>query len=479
MGSVVGIDLGTSYCKAVVVSQDGTIQGMGRHAVPVETHGLVRTELSVSSFERTIQGTVEDALDAANKRAVDIEAISYSSQANTFGLFDRAMSPLTPFVIWSDRRVTKRSPEVSELTAEAEFLEVTGLGLFSDQMCPAKLIWFRDFSPEVWQRTAFVVTISDYLTYILTECLAGDSSTASLLGIWDVKRDQYWDAGLRALRLNRGLFADLHRPGRPVGTATGSMARRLGVRESAVVVAGALDHYVAAIGAGVGRLGQASESTGTVLAVLSRTDTFDPAEGTSIGPDVTPGEFYKLAFNDNGAQSVEWYQSRFAPHLSLDELSKLAAQVPPGSEGVRARVSPHAYSNLHGFSIPNGWEGQSLGHGPYFRSLLEGVAFSLRRMLRENAPPSGYDKIIATGGGAQNDVWLQIKADVLGLSIVRTKAAEPAAYGAAMLATRGTTWFQGVEEAPSKWQSVDAVFEPSMSAWQTYQEMDNAPTVNE
>jgi xylulokinase len=434
-----------------------------------------------------MEATIRQALASAGRESSEIIAVSYSSQANTFAIFDAAMKPLTPFVVWSDRRVSQRPSAVQRLLDEHDLLDATGLGLFSDEMCPVKLLWFREHYPELWNRGRIVMTISDFAAYLFTGDRVGDASTASLTGIWELRAGRYWQEGLDTLDLPAAMFSQLFRPGSELGVAVGPLSWRLGLSDNARVAAGAIDHYAAAIGVGVGSLCDASESTGTVLAVVATTSDYTPQPGAGLGPALTPGQYYRLSFTNNGAKSVEWYQQTHAPELSLRELTAQAAEVVPGSGGVVAKSEPWTYSGLEGFrvtatdrGVPRGGAVSSrnafdseggASHGHYFRAILEGVAYSLRELLTSEDGSTSIDSLIGTGGGARNDLWLQIKADVLGVRVLRTAAVEPAAYGAAILAAGVSDWAGTVSELAAGWQKIEADFEPDVNRAKTYQEL--------
>ena len=465
MTRLLGIDVGTTYLKAVVVSGQGVIQAVRRTRMPLQMPGHGRVELPVDTFEGLLVSTVQQVLVSARCDPTEIEAISYASQANTFALFDREVRPLTPFIVWSDQRIDKRPESVESWASSPQLLEKTGVGIVSDQMCVPKAIWLRDRMREVWKHTRFILTISDYLAYALTGRVVGDTSTASLLGILDVQTSQYWEEGLSQIGLSSGLFAELKQPGVPFGTATGHLSRAVRLGDQTTVIAGCLDHLAAAIGAGLGVVANACESTGTVIAFVTLTERFEPEAGACIGPGVIPATYARLRFDENGARGLDWYRERFSPDLSLDELTSLAAKAPPGCGGLRVRTIPWKHQGSEAFLYPVGPGPEPVNHGLHFRALLEGIAVTLRDLVEKERRRAPIEAIVATGGGARNDLWLQIKADMLGSAMLRTNTPEPAAYGAAALAAK---WTQNLGASPVDWQSVDRVFEPHDRRSQMY-----------
>ncbi|TVR56110.1 MAG: hypothetical protein EA426_14090 [Spirochaetaceae bacterium] len=466
MGVVLGLDLGTSYIKAAVVSREGKLLGLGRTRFPVTTPSPGRAEVEIAAFIDVVVETVSEALDAARCETAEIVGVSYSSQANTFALFDSQLAPLTPLVVWTDVRADEHDAQLDAVAQDPEFLTTTGLGAFGKRMTVAKLNWFRRHRAKTWERTRYVLSISDFVAFLLTGQTAGDSSTASLLGIWDVVNARYWEKALLALRLDRSLFATARRPSTIIGATTHTLATRLGLPETAVVSAGSLDHAAAAVGAGIGRLADASESTGTVLAALGLIDHFGVETGMSTGPFAVDGLFYKLAFNDDGAGPLEAYQKAFAPGLTLAELGDLAASVPPGANGATGTLDLEEIGDSPSRNLNRAYD-----HGTVVRAIMEQVAFSLDGLVRSALDGRKPRAIVATGGGARSDVWLQIKANVLGCDVIRTDCEEPGAFGAAVYAAVGCGWFGSVFDAQSAWLSETARFRPTTDTVEAYRKI--------
>jgi sugar (pentulose or hexulose) kinase len=452
---LLGIDLGTSYFKALLVSPDGRVLGLGRVPLyPVE-RGPGFQELPLGEFFAAVGGAVNQALQAAGLKAAEIRAVSYSSQTNSFLLEDRSGTPLTPVILWSDKRVKTVEEPLEAIFEHPGFRAVTGLGLKTNGFCMSKADWIKRNEPEIWGKTARLYTLADYLTYRLTGERQGDAGTAALLGFWNTRDMRWWDFALEQLGLDPSMLSRLHLPGSPAGSCAGPLAADLGIPASAAFALGSLDHHAAAIGAGIGNLSTMTESTGTVLAAVALTKGFSPEKNSATGPHIDPGEYYKVAFNNNGAACLEWYNKNYAPELDLEELNRRAALVPPGADGLRAAVMPHTQPALSGFS-----GGGSCGHGHYARAMMEGVASSLAQLINiasEGRPPQ---RIVAAGGGAKSDLWLQIKADISGLSFLRNSSGEPGAYGAAMFAAAAAGYYNSVSEVSRSWVTPGREFAP-------------------
>jgi len=465
MDLVLGIDLGTSYFKLGLFDRRGELRGLGRSPVRVAAGDGALCELPVEAFWWALNDGLAEALTKARAKPGDIRAIAYSSQANSFVLLDRHDRPLTPLVLWPDERAGESDGAVEKLWEREDFLTVTGLGMaFEPAFAVAKLRWFRRRRGDIWSAAARIMSICEYLVFSLTGRAIGDAGTASLLGILDLRKCDWWDEALETLDISRRQLSAPMPPGTIAGAVHSEGSRRLGVTEGIPLAVGGLDHHVAAVGAGVGALGQLSESTGTVLACLCHEREYEPTKDCCMGPWAAEGGYYRLAFSNNGAAALEWYRREHCPQLSIPELCRLAEAVPIGCEGLRALPSSNTYAGLEGFVGRTA----AHGHGHFVRAILESTAAGLVSLVGRLRPRDRPRRIVATGGGAQGDLWLQIKADLLGAEIVRSACLEPACMGAAMIASVAARWFADIEEATAAWVRADRAFSPRRAARESY-----------
>jgi sugar (pentulose or hexulose) kinase len=210
------------------------------------------------------------------------------------------------------------------------------------------------------------------------------------------------------------------------------------------------------VGGGLGQIADLSESTGTVLACLNFSEQHQLADNRCVGPGLTGKHYYQLAFNDDGASGLEWYQNKYAPKLSIEQLIALAEKVSPGCDGLTARRLANSYSDLDGFE--NKTKQHTPGH--FVRAMMESTATSLAQLVDDLCAKEKPSRIVATGGGAKSDLWLRIKADILGLEFVTTNCPEPACRGAAMLASQACGWFDSSKHAANAWVSIAKDFPP-------------------
>ena len=168
MKYVLGIDLGTSYFKAGLFDLQGKLCGLGRAEVKKNTCAG-KCEVTIGDFWCFLKAVINQARQQANASANDIIGISYASQANSFLLLDNRNKPLTPLIIWPDKRTGKVYHQVRKLWRREDFLNVTGIGIdCAQEFCLNKLIWFKEELPHLWGEANRIMTISDYLVYSLT-----------------------------------------------------------------------------------------------------------------------------------------------------------------------------------------------------------------------------------------------------------------------------------------------------------------------
>lgn len=448
MGYYLGIDLGTSYFKAGLFDEDGRLQGMGRRCVKKNVENGITCELPVDVFWKTLQECVEEAMLTAETTPEEVFSMSYSSQANSFVLLGENNELLTSLILWPDKRAEQLDLPAGLSDLMTEFQNKTGIGIdFGHEFAAAKIRWFHETQPRIWEKVRRVMSISDYFIFKLTGQKVSDYSTASLTGLFDVRQCQWWDEILQLFHIKPEYLSNPVRTGTYIGNVTTEGGQLLGLRQGISVVVGGLDHHVAAIGAGVPFSANISESTGTVLACVNYYRKYLPKENICIAPGLDGSHFFQMSFDKNGATSLEWYQKEHAPEFSIPELLEMAARVEPGSDGLVARPYASKFPGLDGFQNIRTLH----HHGHFVRAILESTSNSLVWLLRCLPGSEEAKEIISTGGGAKSRLWIQVKANMLGKDFCIPKCSEAACLGAAMLGAIAvkTNWNLG--EIFRKW----------------------------
>ena len=471
MRCVLGIDLGTTNFKFAVVDQSGRILSLDRDRVEYtfrETDdGRLSCELDVNLFARMIKSGISRACARGGVESSEIAGVSYASQANTFLLIDNASQPLTPFVSWQDTSKRPGADSIEELASDREF-ERTGLGSYSNGILAARTLWFQRRRSELWRRVRRISTISDYLCTLLTGEAVGDSGTAARLGIWDVVGNRWWDRGLEFAGIDRAMLPRIFGPGSIVGRVSRDGEDNFGIPAGTPVVAGSLDHHVAALGAGIGAgSGKACESTGTVISCTRLTEAFRPTSGISFGAGTADGAYYAVAFDNAGGAVLRAFRDRYLPGMSYADLDRLAALAPPGVRDMYLGYLASPFGSVDAFSVAEEPDEEDKPEeisdeiaGMNARGIMEAGAMRLRRLIKTLFSNQIPGEISASGGGGTSEIWTQIKADVVGSTFAHLDSEEPGCLGAAGLAGIGAGWHTKESPVPDSWVRVKKTVRP-------------------
>lgn len=451
MSFFLGIDLGTSYFKAGIFDEKGCLRGLGRKYVHKVSNGKT-CELPVDVFWKTLRECVDEAMQKADIQHKNVRSMSYSSQTNSFILLDFAGKPLTPFILWPDKRAAGM-----KLPAPDDFIEKTGLGIVPNhELTVAKISWLQKMQPAIWENTAHILSISDYLVFKLTGEKICDYSTASMTGLFDQKEKKWWTQQLDYFHIGSEQLPAPERSGTAAGTLTAGGAQLLGLSANTLFCLGALDHHCAAVGGGIVGNDDVVESTGTVLSCVGSSSEYNPGKNFCTSPGLFDGQYFRMAFDNNGALSLEWYQKNFAGGYSIVDLLNLAEETGKDNLGLSAKPCANSYSGLEGFINVRPVH----RHGHFVRALLESTSQSLASLIGLIKGGDFSGRVISTGGGAQSDLWIKIKAGMLGVSFCVPECSETACQGAAMIGATGSGESGRWDEWGRRWVRFKKIIRP-------------------
>jgi xylulokinase len=435
--AVLGIDLGTQSTKAVLVQRDG--RTLGTHAVPV-VFQRPRPGWAEQSPSVLIDSAVACvAALAARFPDVEIAAIGVAAQMGGAIGIDADFVPVTPHEMWLDTRADGDRQELLTVFGP-EILAKNGIIPF---VAPRVRRWLR-LDPALGDRLAKVVAPAGYLTGRLAGMARAaeaicDRTQANLFGCFDVPKNA-WDEDLaERCGLPPALLPRVADAFDIVGALSAEMSRRTGLAQGIPVAAGIGDGTAGWFAGGGVRPGVCIATSGSSAHFAVTIDRFapDPTGTLACMPSAAPGRFYLLGFTTSTGLTHRWLRQIF--DATYEELERQARLVPPGANGVFAvphfngRVSPFEAS-IKGAFI--GFDDKT-GPGEFYRALLEASAFELESWLktaRRLAPGVALAGVVNVGGGAQNALWTQIKADVTGLTFRTAHEEVNAARGAALAA---------------------------------------------
>jgi xylulokinase len=445
-GVALGLDLGTSGVRVVAVTPEGEVAAEASGHYPLHTPKPGWTEQDPADWVSATLGALEEL--AGRLQGHSVLALGLSGQMHGMVALGASSEVVRPAPLWNDQRTAEAVRDIEREVARKTLIAKTGNPAITGFQLP-KVLWLRENEPENFARTEHVLLPKDYLGFVLTGSVATEPSDASGVGCLNLARKTWDEEILAALELSPALFPKVVASHEEVGGLRAAIAQTTGLPEGLPVIAGAGDNAAAATGLGLSSTrphrGSVSLGTSGVLFVPLTEPTPDPQGRVHLFAHADGG-YHLLGVTLAAAGSLQWYRSVFAPERDFDALMALAAESTPGANGVLFRPylagerTPHMNPELRG-----SWTGLSLAtsQGDMVRSVLEGVAYSLRDALTVMTPLAEAKELLATGGGARSKFWLQIVADVLEKPILVPAHDRGAAYGAALLAWRN----QGEEGA--------------------------------
>ncbi len=437
--AVIGVDVGTSGCKAVALDERGRAVATASSTYAVRRRADGEVTHDARDYVRASEATIRECVGQLDHRRV--EALAFTGPAHYAVLTGDDGQPLARTLLASDGRPAAVAEELRAAHGDAFFR--TTYEQLSAGWTFAQLVWLRRNDPSLWPRIRRVLVVKDYVRYILTGEANTDPSDATGTAMVD-QATGTWSPELCAeAEVSPGQMPTILPSSAIGGRLRPDWAQRLGVRSGTPVAVGATDTAAELVSLGAVTSGASLvkiASTGTVVAV---SDQPHPDPRLLTYPHAVAGCWYSLGATSTAATAFTWLRESVfrAPDGSFtaayEEMDRLASRVGPGAAGLlflpylEGERAPHWDANLRAAFL-----GLSSAHGPAHlaRAVLEGVAFSLqhcRRVLEE----AGFriDAPFLAGGGMSSRLWRSIVVATLGLN---GRLAEPQgpAVGAALLA---------------------------------------------
>ena len=453
MTALLGIDLGTSAVKAVVVDEAGRVLGTGTREIPMEVPEPQRAEQDPAQWWSNAVMAVRAATHAA--RVHDIAAIGLCGHMHGVVLLDAAHRPVGRAITWADQRSAALIPEMEERIGISTFLAVTGTRPAAGFMAPT-LAWLKRYEPRLLDAAAVSILPKDYLRMRLVGSAASDVSDASATALFDIAERRWSQRIVAALELPERILPSLLESAQVAGALRDDAAAELGLRPGIPVVAGSADQPAQAVANGLLQRGQGSVTLGTGGQIMSATDAPLADERGRIHTfcHAVPDRWYQLGATLSAGLSLRWLRDRLRlrsenPYANLD---RLAAEIALGADGLV--FLPYLVGERSPIMDPGAtgaFVGLTLSHrrAHLARAVLEGVACSLRATRDAVVEAGGGvdDRWLATGNGLASPLWRGILADVLGEPLGYVDAPERTGVGAALLGGIGAGVYAGYSEA--------------------------------
>lgn len=476
----IGLDVGTTRCKAVLFDAEGNcICGASReYGYSSVLPGWA--EQNPEEVWQVVQGVL---CEIAQKTKVKPEALAVSAQGEAVIFLDQRGSVLRPAILGMDMRAQKESEELAERFGAEHLLNMAGVPVHP-LTSAAKILWIRKNEPEIFAKSTRIFCYEDFILWKLGGCAAIDYSMASKTLLFDRYAKRWSQEILEYLGLSPKQLATPFPAGQVVGTISKNIAQSLGLPESLRLVTGGHDQCCAALGAGSTTQDIAFDNAGTAEVLGIPVD--DGSLVLRIHPQtfscynhVLPGKFLLATLNQTAGLFLRWYRDTFGRYLVAQYPDRDPYEVlieRAATEPSRVLALPH----LVGSGTPwvdsrskAAFVGITLAttEGEIIRAILEGVVFE-QKLNVEFLETQGvsFREIRVTGGCSRSPLWLQIRADIFGKPVVTLECEDASALGAAILAACGNGTYASPEEGAKAMVRMRSVWEPDSKRHEIYRE---------
>lgn len=466
---LLGIDIGTSACKVAVFEKSGKVIAQTNKPYKLYYPNPGWVEQNPDEWWNAIVDGIKEILKTVS--ADDIAGIGIDGQSWSAIPVDKAGNCLHNTPIWMDTRARDICERVVSEVGFDEIFEVAGNG-FEPAYTTPKMLWFKENKPEIYNNTYKFLQSNSYIGMKLTGNMTQDLSQGYGIHFFDMKKCQYDEKLAGKLGLTVDKVPELVECHSVIGEVTEEAAKITGLAVGTKVVAGGLDAACGTLGAGVYKKGQTQEQGGQAGGMSICLDEAVAHPKLILSPHVVPGHWLLQGGTVGGGGVLRWFKSELSKNESFDELTALAENIAPGSDGVTflpymaGERSPIWNADAKGVFYGLGFD-KTKGH--MVRAALEGVAYSLEHNLR-TAAQTGVEvgELLAMGGSANSILWTQIKADVTG-KVIKVPASDTATtLGAAILAGVGIGMYESFESAVKETIVVTREQKPNMENHEKY-----------
>ncbi len=482
---LIGIDIGTSACKAAAFDSEGTV--LAQASRPYQVYHLGQGWVEQDPMEwwqkacEAVRAVVT-SLSARGIPAAHIGAVGVDGQSWSAIPIDRQGRVLHNTPNWMDNRAHAICERIKREIGSTRFVQSSG-NSFEPTYSTPKIMWFKENKPEIFNQTAKFLQSNSFIVYRLTGQITQDLSQGYGLHVFNIHNGTYDDELCDRLGIPIEMLPPIHPCHEVVGTVTPQAAAETGLSPGTPVVAGGLDAACGTLGAGVIFAGKAQEQGGQAGGMSICIDRVHAHPRLILSFHVVPGMYLLQGGTVGGGGTLKWFKEQLGAYEvelekqtgrdAFEVFSELAAAVKPGSDGLvflpymAGERSPiwdvHAKGVLYGLSYD-----KTKAH--LVRAIMEGCAYALLHNL-ETAEEAGVAaKVLnAVGGAANSEVWTQIKSNVTGKEIQVPASDTATTLGAAILAGVGVGVYRDFREAVQKTIRIKRVHHPDEVNHKVYQ----------
>ncbi|KGR74229.1 xylulokinase [Ureibacillus sinduriensis] len=481
MRYVLGIDLGTSAVKALLMNEKGELVDESVRSYSLIHEKVGYSEQHPQDWISSVREAIEEITARFQEDVSNIVGLSYSGQMHGLVLLGDGNEVLRPAILWNDTRTTEQCAQITETVGLENILRITKNRVLEGFTLP-KILWVQQHEPEIYRKVKKFLLPKDYLRFAMTGELHMDYSDAAGTLLLDIEKGDWSKEIIAKLGIDPEICPELVPSTYKVGMLTESFASACGLSPATKVYAGGADNACGALGSGVISKGKTMVSIGTsgVMLTFEESKTEDYHGKVHYFNHAITDSYYTMGVTLSAGHSLSWFNDTFAKEESYDELLSEINDIPPGSNGllftpyIAGERTPYADSNIRGSFI-----GIDAIHTKkhFAKAVMEGIVFSLRDTL-EIFKSSGkvIEELISIGGGAKNQHWLQMQADIFNATIYKLKNEQGPGIGACMIAAVGSGIFKDFAMAQEACIQIGEKYEPIPENVKKYDELYNIYT---
>ncbi len=471
---LLGIDVGTTGTKTLLFSSEGKLLGHAYEAYPMYTDRPGWSEQNADDWWNAVCKTVRSVC-ADPETAANVSAVCLSVQGGTLVPTDKDFHPLRRAIVWNDTRCGEEQEAfLREVGGNDAMYQRTGWNL-SKGLLPMQIRWIRNNEPEVFEKTAWFLSVPDYICAKMTGMPAIDLSNIGINEMGDIRKGDYDDTLLGFCGAKREQLPVIIHSGEVIGHLTETAAEELGLSTACILVGGAHDQYAVALGAGANKDGDILIGSGTAWVVTAIADEPDFSSGLAQSVAAVPGKWGTLWSLSTGGLCLEWWRRGLAvgpedSRISYHEINEHVSQRKAAEEGL-------FYYPFSGVCSPDrkmfskaSFVGLDLSHDRFHmaRAIMEGVAFQIKWMMEAFKAKPSQQGLKLAGGASKSPVWGQLVADITGLPVRIPEVADLACVGAAILAGVGCGIYRDAEEGCRRLTVNECVLMPDRGQVEAY-----------
>lgn len=481
---LIGIDLGTTSIKALLLSSRGDVIVTCGEEYVLDYESNEICELDPEKYWEVSCRIIRSLILKAAIDPAKITGLAFSSQGETIILVDSNGKPLRKAIIWLDNRSVVEAKDIEDRFGNQKIMDITGQPEVLPIWPATKILWIRRNEPHIFERVRKYLLVEDYLIYRMTGEFYTEHSLVSSTLYFDIKNKIWWDDMLDFIGITPHQLPQLSSSGTKVHHLTVEAALATGLDNIVTVFTGSYDHPSGAIGAGNILPGITTLSIGASMAMCVTIE--QPINNLSYRLSCQchsiPDKYILLPYAQTAGLIHKWFKDTFCQkEVELAEqsntdvydlLTNYAIKIPPGAEGLT--VLPHfmgAGSPYFNQDVKGVFAGITIGMGKghFVRAILEAVA-ALVNCNMESLQKQGVNvrEIRFLGGGSKSTLWSQILANMTGVPVLTMSNSENAALGAAIIAGVGTRIFKDIQSASESCTRVAKRFLPESVSKDVY-----------